>query len=105
MLYPSDGELLDEDMHVWANLTTSRHSEMMEVVDSGERAPVLVFLPLDCVGEVFSCMACCMCVCVCVGVFIKLHITAQSGLVILVILWCVCVCVCVCVYGVRNPAL
>ena len=24
------------------------------------RAPILVFLPLDCVGEVFSYMACCI---------------------------------------------
>ena len=27
---------------------------------SGERAPILVFLPLDCVGDVFSYMACCI---------------------------------------------
>ena len=30
------------------------------VVGSGERAPILVFLPLDYVGEVFSYMACCI---------------------------------------------
>ena len=54
MLYPYDGELLDEGMHVTANLTTRRHSERKEGVDSGERAVILVFLPLDCVGEVFS---------------------------------------------------
>ena len=29
-------------------------------VGGGKRAPVLVFLPLDCVGEVFSYMACCI---------------------------------------------
>ena len=61
MLYPSDGELLDEGMHVRANVTTCRHSERKEEVGSGERAPILVFLPLDCVGEVL-----CVCVCVCV---------------------------------------
>ena len=56
----SDGELLDEGMHVQANVTTCRHSERKEGVGSGERAPILVFLPLDCVGEVFSYMACCI---------------------------------------------
>ena len=60
MLYPSDGELLDEGMHVWANVTTCRHSERKEGVGSGERAPIPVFLPLDCVGEVFSYMTCCI---------------------------------------------
>ena len=54
----SDGELLDEGMHVWANLTSSRHSERREGVGIGERASILIFLPLDCVGEVFSYMAC-----------------------------------------------
>ena len=29
-------------------------------VGSGERAPIVVFLLLDCVGEVFSYMACCI---------------------------------------------
>ena len=60
MLYPSDGELLDEGMHVCTNVTTCRHSERKEGVGSGERAPILVFLPLDCVGEVFSYMTCCI---------------------------------------------
>ena len=60
MLYPSDGELLDEGMHVGANVTTCRHSERKEGVGSGERAPILGFLPHDCVGEVFSYMACCI---------------------------------------------
>ena len=32
------------------------------VVGSWERAAILVFLPLDCVDEVVSCIACCMCV-------------------------------------------
>ena len=59
VLYPSDGELLDEGMHDRANLTTSRHSERKEGVGSGERASILVFLQLDCVGEMFSYMACC----------------------------------------------
>ena len=58
VLYPSDGELLDKGMHVLANVTTCRHSERKEGVGSGEQAPILVFLPLDCVGEVFSCMVC-----------------------------------------------
>ena len=60
MLYPSDGEVRDEGMHAWANLTTCRHSERKEGVGSGKRAPILVFLPLDCVGELFSYMACCI---------------------------------------------
>ena len=60
MLYPSDGELLDEGTHVRANLTTCQHSERKEGVGSGERAPILVLLPRDCVGEVFSYMACCI---------------------------------------------
>ena len=60
VLYPSDGELLDEGMHVGANLITFRHSERKEGVGSGERAPILVFLPLDCAGEVFSYMTYCI---------------------------------------------
>ena len=56
VLYPSDGELLDEGMHILADLATSRHSERKERVGSGER----VFIPLDCIGEVFSYMACCI---------------------------------------------
>ena len=31
----------------------------MEGVGSGERAPILVFLPLNSIGEVFSYVACC----------------------------------------------
>ena len=58
VLYPSEGELLDEGMQ--ANVATCRHSERKEGVGSGERAPILVFLPLDCVGEVFSYMVCCV---------------------------------------------
>ena len=60
VLYPSDGEILDGGMHVLANLTTRRHSERKEGVGSGERALILDFQSLDCVGEVFSCMACCI---------------------------------------------
>ena len=56
VLHPSDGELLDEGMHILADLVTSRHSERKEGVGSGER----VFLLLDCIGEVFSYMACCI---------------------------------------------
>ena len=36
----------------------SRHSKRKEGVGRGERAPILVFLPLDCVRKVFSYMAC-----------------------------------------------
>ena len=43
-----------------AKFTTRRHSERKERVGSGERAPILVFRPLDCVGEVCSCMVCCI---------------------------------------------
>ena len=39
-------------------MTTCRHGERKEVVGSGERAPIPVFIPLDRVGEVFSYMAC-----------------------------------------------
>ena len=60
VLYPSDGELLDEGIHVLANLTTCRHNETKDGIGSGERAPILVFLPLDCVGEVSSYKACCI---------------------------------------------
>ena len=60
MLYPSDGEILNESMHVLANLTTSRHSKRKEGIGSRERSPILVILPLDCVGAVFSYMACCI---------------------------------------------
>ena len=60
VLYPFDGELLYERTHVWSNLTTRRDSEREERVGSGERAPILVFLSLGCVGEMFSCMACCL---------------------------------------------
>ena len=40
---------------------TSTYGERKERVGSGERAPILlVFLPLDYVGEVFPYMACCI---------------------------------------------
>ena len=58
VLYPPNGELLDEGMQVRTNLITCRHSERKEGVGSGEGTPIIVFLPLDCVGEVFSYMAC-----------------------------------------------
>ena len=58
MLYPCDGEFLDEGIHVWANLITRRHSDRKEGIGSGERAPIPIVLSLNCVGEVFSCMAC-----------------------------------------------
>ena len=31
---------------------------MKEGLDSAERVPILVVLPLDCVGEMFSCVTC-----------------------------------------------
>ena len=40
--------------------STCRHIKRKEGVGGGERAPILVFLPLDCIGEVFSYMACCI---------------------------------------------
>ena len=43
---PPPDELLDEGMHVCANLTTHRHSERNKGVGGGELAPILVFLPL-----------------------------------------------------------
>ena len=58
VLYPSNGKLLDEGMHISASLTTRRHSERKEGVGSKERTLILVFLPLDCVGEVFFWMSC-----------------------------------------------
>ena len=60
VVYPSDDELLDESIHVLANLTTRRHSERKDGVGSGQRAPILSFLSLDYVGKMFSCMACCI---------------------------------------------
>ena len=60
VLYRSDGELLDEDMYVLANLTTRRHSVRKEIIGSGERIPILVFLPLNCIGKVVFCMAYCI---------------------------------------------
>ena len=35
VLYPSDGEHLNEGMHVWASLTTRRHSEREEGILQG----------------------------------------------------------------------
>ena len=47
VLYPSDGDLFNTDMHVWTSLTTRCHSESKEiVVGSAEGAPILVFFPL-----------------------------------------------------------
>ena len=60
MLYPSVGELVTECMHVWARLTTRRHSEMKKRVGSGERASILVVLSLDCIDEMLSCTARCI---------------------------------------------
>ena len=57
-LYPSDGELLDDSMHVRVNLTIRQHHERKEGVGSGEPAPILVYLSLDCVGEMFFFVAC-----------------------------------------------
>ena len=54
VLYLPDYKLFNEGMHVWANLITRRHSKRKTRVGSGERASILVFLPLACVGKVFS---------------------------------------------------
>ena len=60
VLYPSDGELLNEGMHILASFTTHRPGEKKRGVNSGERAPIPVFLTLDYVREVVSCIACCI---------------------------------------------
>ena len=52
------GQFFDEGVYVWAELTTRRYSERKEGVGSGERAPILVFLSLNCVGEVFPSLPC-----------------------------------------------
>ena len=40
--------------------STCRHSERKEGVSGGQRAPIHVFFPLDCIGVVLSYMACCI---------------------------------------------
>ena len=54
----SVGQFFDEGVYVWAELTTRRHSERKEGVGIGERAPILIFLLLNCVGEVFPGLPC-----------------------------------------------
>ena len=44
-------------MHVWTKLTNTKRKEE---AGRGDLAPILVFLALDCVGEVFSRLACCV---------------------------------------------
>ena len=60
MLYPSDGEFLNEGMRVWANLSKRRHSERKKGVVSGEQSPILVALRLAYVRKVFFCMPRCI---------------------------------------------
>ena len=47
-------------MHVGANLATLGHGKRKEEKAEGELPPILVLLSLDCVDEVFSCLACCI---------------------------------------------
>ena len=56
MLYPSDGELVHKAS---TSEPASPHVGIARGrgVASGERSPILIFLPLDGVGEVFSCLA------------------------------------------------
>ena len=71
VLHSSDGQLLNKGLHLWTSLTKSRpiniHITVIvtviakggrEVVRSGERATILVVLPLDGVWEFFPCAAC-----------------------------------------------
>ena len=51
-------QFFDEGVYVWTELTVRRHSERKEGACSGERAPILGFLPLNCVGEVFPSLPC-----------------------------------------------
>ena len=51
-------QFFNERVRIWTELTTRRYSERKEVVGSGERASILVFLPLNCVGEVLSSLPC-----------------------------------------------
>ena len=51
-------QFFDEGVYVWTEFTTRRHSERKEGVGSGERAPILVISPLNCVGEVFPSLPC-----------------------------------------------
>lgn len=60
VIHGSAGWLLNEVMNVWNKITTFRHNERRERVDSGERSPMLVFLPLDCVSEVVSSLPSCV---------------------------------------------
>ena len=43
-----------------ASLTTRQYSERKEEISTGGQAPIVVFLPLDCVGNIVFCMACCI---------------------------------------------
>ena len=52
------GQFFDEGVYVWTEFTTRRHSERKEGVGSGERAPILVYLPFSGVGEVFPSLPC-----------------------------------------------
>ena len=44
--------------YTFESASPRQQSERKESVGSAERASILVFLPLDCVGNVVFCMAC-----------------------------------------------
>ena len=52
------GQFFDKGEYVWTELTPRRHSERKEGVGSGERAPIIVIIPLVCVGEVLPSLPC-----------------------------------------------
>ena len=51
---PEKGTLYGDQSPLWS---AEQGKENKKGEDSWERAPLLVFLQLDCVSEVFSCMA------------------------------------------------
>ena len=58
MLHPSKGELLNWCIPFWVSLTTRQHNERKNGIGSGDQPPIVVFLLLDCVGEMFHSFAC-----------------------------------------------
>jgi len=60
VLCPFLSRLLDDGGRTRGNFTTRRCSKRKEGVRSGERAPLLVFLQLDYVGEIASRLVCCV---------------------------------------------
>ena len=89
VLYPSDGELLNEGIHTASHVDTERRNR--ENITGNEPRYFFFFLStasMRCfLSWLTACKGQCMCVlCVCMCVFVKFHITTQSGPVILVIL-------------------